>query len=175
VVNLSKHTTIWYKLSALFSFYSCFGHCTHYNYYSYVQHDDFFQEILQYKSFISTLNGYQDTIKEMYMHWPIVKLSLRFIAATFSVLNKQLSVLYWTQWLSLCLFAVYALPILSEIQKHIHWMYFWLQSGLCIYMCILLWRWKSNTLLHPCNCFDLSCHYWVSNTSYLLQQCTEIL
>ena len=29
----------------------------------------------------------------MHIYWPIVELSLRFIAATFSVLNKQLSVL----------------------------------------------------------------------------------
>ena len=53
----------------------------------------FSQRLFKRNLFISTLNGYQFTTKEKHIYWPIVELLLRFIIASLSVLNKQLSVL----------------------------------------------------------------------------------
>ena len=53
----------------------------------------FSKKFFQGNHFIFALDGYQGTLKEKHMYWPIVELLLRFITTALSVLNKQLSVL----------------------------------------------------------------------------------
>ena len=45
------------------------------------------KKLFQGNHFIFTLDGYQGTLKEKHMYWPLVELLLRFITTAFSVLT----------------------------------------------------------------------------------------
>ena len=53
----------------------------------------FSKKFMKGSCFVYIFDAHQDTLKEKHSYWPILELTLRLITMTFSVLNKQLSVL----------------------------------------------------------------------------------